>query len=148
MDQKLTNFCGPTHHITNTFGWKSAKNRPILGSKRPAVLQVFEDQSSGGLCPSKMPQVRAVLDLRPWPDPSLVSRHFNFSSSSFIKNGFLVISKNFRFFEKLQIFSVFSKNQKSEKLPSIRPTSSQMLTFNFQHFLCNEFLTFFRNALN
>ena len=28
------------------------------------------------------------------------------------------------------------------------PTSCQMSTFNFQHFLCNEFPIFFRNALN
>ena len=31
---------------------------------------------------------------------------------------------------------------------SHRPTSSQMLTFNFKHLLCNEFPTFFRNAIN
>ena len=28
----------------------------------------------------------------------------------------------------------------------VRSNSIQMLTFNFQHFLCNEFLTFFGNA--
>ena len=28
------------------------------------------------------------------------------------------------------------------------PTSSQMQTFNFQHFLCNECLSFYRNAIN
>ena len=27
-------------------------------------------------------------------------------------------------------------------------TSSQMSTFDFKHFLCNEFPTFFRNAIN
>ena len=31
---------------------------------------------------------------------------------------------------------------------SHRPTSSQMSTFNFKHFLCNLFPTFFRNAIN
>ena len=31
---------------------------------------------------------------------------------------------------------------------SFRPTSSQMSTFNFYYFLCNEFPTFFKNAIN
>ena len=31
---------------------------------------------------------------------------------------------------------------------TLRPTSNQMSNFNFQHFLCNEFPTFFRNAIN
>ena len=54
------------------FSWKSVKNQPILGLKKPAGLSVLEDRSSGGLGPPKMPSVRAVLGLRLWPDPSLL----------------------------------------------------------------------------
>ena len=56
------------------FSWKSVKNQPILGLKKPSGLSVLEDRSSGGLGPPKMPSVRAVLGLRPWPDPSLTLR--------------------------------------------------------------------------
>ena len=34
------------------------------------------------------------------------------------------------------------------KCPCLWSTSSQMSTFNFQHFWCNEFLAFFVNAMN